>query len=181
MPCSVVLFAALPAAALEADQVRGEIVSVSPAQEQLRLRVQAAGDERQAAPGDVVEYRLPQDVEVHAQDRFDTMLPLTTLTRDDLQDGDQVILDFENVKGQMVARNVTKSTGGAGSEETAGNGSEEAAGAAGGPQNPELAQQDQTTGSRSSLPETASALPLFSLLGLGFMFAALGIRRRRNG
>lgn len=160
----------LPGIALEADQVRGEIVSVSADEETMTLRVQEAGDARHASPGDVTEYRIPPDTEVRMEDPMESVLSQQNLTIDDLEQGTQVLLSFEDVGGEFVARDV--SMGGADTDR------------------PATAQEDTMTrdtdtdtaafeteqDQRSSLPATASLLPVLALGGAGLGLVALVLR-----
>lgn len=161
----------LPAFGLEADQVRGRIVSVSPDEEQLRLRVQEAGDARHASPGQVNEYRIPADTEVRMEDPMESVLGARTLTLDDLEQGTQVLLSFEESGGEFVARDVAMGSD-TSSDRTAASETQDE-------QQPQLAQSDYSE--RSRLPDTASILPMLMLGGMGFALTALAIRvlRRR--
>lgn len=162
--CAIALTLGLAQAALalEADQVRGTVISLSPDQERLRLRIEAAGDERQAAPGETVEYQISDDTEIRMENAMESITTPRYMALDDLEEGARVTLDFEQVGGQLMARRVAMS-------DPSGSGDQQ------------LAQAD-TRSSRSRLPDTASPLPLLALGGTGLALLALGFRfaaRRR--
>lgn len=162
---------ALPAtgqdADLEDDQVQGEVVEVAPDEERLRLRIEAAGDERLASPGTEVTYRVPPDTPIQIEEQFSSIVTPTNPTLDDLEEGQQVTLDFEDIDGELVARGLA--VNGGGTEETTA-------------RTADVAQRDDTSPGqrRSRLPETASLLPVLALSGAGFALVALIIRVTRS-
>ncbi len=175
---------AASAMALEADQVRGIIQSVSPEQDQLTLKVTDAGSDLATRQGRTETYQLDPDTRIRMQDRQSTLLHPAGLTINDLRDGTHVLLDFEDVNGQRMARNVGIEQQDTGSS-TASSGSESGttAGATAetgsGEQSSDVAAME--SGGRNSLPSTASVLPLLAMLGAGFagLGTLLRIRRRR--
>ena len=185
---AVALSLATSAMALDADQVRGEIVSVD--EETLSLRVQESGDQFAASPGDVNDYRISSDTRVVMEDRMESVLGTQNLTLEDLEPGTEVVLAFEDVDGQLYARDVSMSDSGA-SADTSGD--------------DPMATEDRTRsetdmaaversddefgtsaadeeGQRTELPDTATVLPLLAAGGAVFGLMALVFRlvRRRS-
>lgn len=174
----------LPANALEADQVKGEIVDVMPDQNRLTLRVEDSGDQRPERAGAVETYELEDSTDIRRGAALSGLgvgagVARGDLTMADLEAGDEVILNFEEIAGRRMARNVAVAD------------REEAAAARRNEQRAtddeaDLAQfeatEDRTdrAGARDRLPATASFLPLLALGGLGFGGAALLLRIRRR-
>lgn len=176
---TLTMFWALPAAALEADEVRGEIVSVEPDQDTLRLRVEESGDQLHASPGTVNEYRIDADTEVQLEDPTETVLGATAgdFTIDDLAPGTEVILRFEDVGGQYVARDMRTP----GDEDATGQAQPESELAAAETGTGAADQQQMgAAGERERLPDTASMAPLLALTGLGFAALAFALRLLRR-
>jgi hypothetical protein len=163
----------MPAAALEADQVRGEIVEVDPDADTLTLRVAESGDARPERVGEVETYEVTRDTVVRRATVGRSITDPTSVTVADLFAGDEVILAFDEVDGRRVARDVPAA------DERADTAPFETA------EQTEAAQfeadeRGAAVGTRDRLPATASALPLLALTGLGFAGAALMIRIRRR-
>jgi hypothetical protein len=165
--------------ALEADQVRGTIVSVSPEQNRLELQVAESGDRRRASPGETVEFEISPDTQVRLEDPMESVASPRYLTLEDLEDGAEVVLNFEEIDGRLVARELnTSESSDTGGSQTAG--ASNSAGESQSDRETDIAQLERES-ERSQLPATASILPLLALGGAGFAVVAFGIRwlRRR--
>jgi hypothetical protein len=104
------LFWWLPAVALQADQVRGEVVEVSPEDNQVSLRVIEAGDGRAEQPGDLETYELAADATIRrAPVGHETLDPVAVgeVAVADLALGDELVLSFEEIDGRQQARDVS--------------------------------------------------------------------------
>lgn len=177
---AVVLSLATSAMALEADQVRGEIVSVD--DERLTLRVEESGDAFAASRGDVNEYRITSDTRVvMEEDPMRSVVGTHPVTVTDLRPGAEVVLNFEDVDGELYARGVSMADREAAAAEQDPFGTDETA------RETDIAamegddEREFGAAARTELPETASVLPLLALGGAGFGLLALVMRlvRRR--
>jgi hypothetical protein len=176
----------LPAMALEADQVRGEIVEVMPDTDRLTLRVEASGDGRPERTGTEETYEIDSDTQIRRGAGVDVggAIAPTNLDLRDLLPGDEVVLNFAEIEGRRVARDIEASDREQAADREQADREQAAAG-----QTQEAARDDEAelaqfetdeTGARTRLPATASLLPLLALGGLGFAGAALLVRRRRR-
>lgn len=175
--------AAGPLLAIDPDQIRGEVVSADEDSRELRLQVLESGDERAAREGQVETFVIPEDAEIEYQ--IDRMVYTTSrmgdVTLDDLEEGDRVLVEFEEVAGRKEGRTVR-------AEETANVEARERVRRTGRQVGTvEDDDSDQfvaaTSGSeRSRLPSTASVLPAMALIGaaFGLVGAGLAVRRRRD-
>jgi LPXTG-motif cell wall-anchored protein len=179
----------LPAAALDADQVEGEIVEVMPDTNRLTLRVTESGDQRPERVGEVETYELEDDTVIR-RDTVGVLAP-ANVRLTDLFPGDEVVLNFEELEGRRVARDVTVADRDAASDRDAVSERDAAAQRDqdfGADDEADIAQfETEETGAartgaaaRDRLPATASMLPLLALGGLGFAGAALLVRSRRR-
>jgi hypothetical protein len=173
----------LAAHALEPDEVRGEIVSTSPNADELTIRVTESGDAMSAAVGSTQTYDVPSDIEIEYEIERRTYAPLSaeTVTLNDLEEGDSVLLRFDATGGTQRAVNIRN-------ERTS---------------NVEVSERIQREGrditdttdwgttqmaantddgfDRDQLPSTASTLPTLFAGGMFLAFVAtmLGLRRKR--
>jgi hypothetical protein len=184
----------LPAAALEADQVKGEIVEVMPDTNRLSLRVTESGDQRPERRGEVETYELEDDTVIR-RETIGVLAP-ANVRLSHLFPGDEVVLNFEELEGRRIARDVTVAD-----REAAAAQRDQDLGA----DDETIAQRDRDLGAddeadiaqfeteqagaapartgaaaRDRLPATASMLPLLALGGIGFAGAALLVRGRRR-
>lgn len=167
--------------AVEEDQVRGEVVSVREASNEITLRILEAGDSRTADRGTVQTYEVPAGtpIEYQIQGRlfgaYDDEISLGDISR-----GDRVLLDFEEIDQRKRARKVRN-------EETTNIAAQDRIRAAG----REIEDRDtrfdrndepeyQQVVGRSELPRTASALPTLALFGFGFALCAFVVRKART-
>ena len=166
--------ASMPAAfaAVEADQVRGDIVSVNSADSTIRVRVTESGDERDAAVGSVQTFNVPENTPIEYEiDRTIYARSRTGGTDlSDLSEGDTVLLKFEDMQGVRQATNVRN-------ERTTNTVARERVRREGRVvQNAESSQNEsvamRSANERRSLPASASPLPLLALFGV--FFAGLG-------
>lgn len=172
----------LAAHALEPDEVRGEVVSTSPNADELTIRVTESGDSMSAQEGSTQTYDVPPDIEIEYEIERRTYAPLTAtaVTLDELEQGDQVLLRFDETGGTRTARNIRNERTsnvevrdrirreGRDITDTTDWGDTQMA-----------ANTDDRYG-RNELPSTASSLPALFAGGLFLAFVAtmLGLRRR---
>jgi hypothetical protein len=169
----------LPAAALDADQVQGEIVEVMPDTNRLTLRVTESGDQRPERVGEVETYELEDDTVIR-RDTIGVLAP-GNVRLTDLFPGDEVVLNFEELEGRRVARDVTVADREAAAQRDQDLGADDEADIAQFETEETGAAGPRTgTAARDRLPATASMLPLLALGGLGFAGAALLVRSRRR-
>ncbi|MFW6094658.1 MAG: hypothetical protein ACODAC_11845 [Pseudomonadota bacterium] len=155
--------------ALEENQIRGELVDVDAEANELRIRVEDAGDGERARVDRTETFAVDPDAEVRAYTGRRSLTDPTVTGIDDLEAGMQVTLRIGDVEGQSVAQELEVRDE---PEQTA--------------QAEDTTEQTEAaameSGERSALPATASMLPLMALGGLGFAAAALilrAVRRRR--
>lgn len=160
------------AAALEADQVRGEIVEADA--DTLTLRVAESGDARPERVGEIESYEVTSDTVVRRSSVGRSIIGSTSVRVGDLFAGDEVILAFEEVAGRRVARDIPAEDGESAIADT--DRTREQTEAA----QFEADERGTGVGTRDRLPATASILPLLALTGFGFAGAALLIRVRRR-
>ncbi len=178
------------ALAIEPNEVRGELVEIKEGTREIVVRVTEAGAQRPAGSSDTVTYSVPSDAEIQFDlDRRTYMLTGDrTGTLTDLNKGDTVLLRFEQMNDRPYARSIrSETTLNANTRQAiAQSGREVAAAARASSANavprPESRTMTTTSGERyasstARLPDSASALPLLALLGLGF--AGVGGMLRR--
>jgi hypothetical protein len=172
----------LAAQALERDEVRGEVVSTSPNADQLTIRVTESGDEMSAEVGSTQTYDVPSDIEIEYEIDRRTYAPLSadSVTLNDLEEGDSVLLRFEEADGTQRAVNLRNErtsnvqardrirSEGRDITDTADWGSTQ------------MAAGTERYG-RDALPASASTLPALFAGGVFLAFTAivLGLRRKR--
>jgi hypothetical protein len=171
----------LPAAALQEDQVQGEIVEVMPDTNRLSVRVLDSGDQRPERTGTVETYELEDDTIIRRGNTGSSVLGTASVTLSDLVPGDEVVLNFEELEGRRVARNVEISDReqAAAARQDEQPADDEADIAQFETQGTVDRQTGTQAGTRDRLPATASLLPLLAFGGLGVAGAALLVRRRR--
>jgi hypothetical protein len=170
----------LPANALQADQVRGEIVEVMPDSNRLTLRVEDSGDQRPERSGAVETYELDDDTVIRQSSVGTSVIDRGTVsTLADLAPGDEVTLNFEELEGRRMARDVEISDRERATRRQDEQRADDEADLAEFETQGTVEREGTQAGTRDRLPATASMLPLLALGGLGFAGVALLLRRRR--
>lgn len=182
---------ALPIAALalERNEVRGDIVSTSPQSDELTIRVTDSGDARSAQTGSTQTYSVPEDIEIEYTIGTRVYAPFGPgiVTLDDLEQGDAVLIRFEERNGTRTATNLrnerTSNVQARSRVERQGRDVTETTElTTDGDDMQMAAATDRNQSRRSRLPDSASVLPLLFLGGAatGAVGFAIGARRRRN-
>ncbi len=169
-------------AAVQADQLRGEIVSVDSAAATIRVRITESGDERAASVGSLQNFNIPDDTpieyvidsSIYARNRRGNA------DLSDISEGDSVLLKFEDAQGVRQATNLRneRTTNTAVRERIRREGrivrnSNEN-------MNSNNTVAAVSTNERSSLPTSASPMPLLALIGMLFAGLATVVRRVRQ-
>jgi hypothetical protein len=173
-----------PALAIEDNEVRGEIVEVMPDDNRLRLDVTEAGAARSASAGSVETYEFDQDTTIRMEDSQSSVLDSRALSIGDLQTGTRVRLNFEEIDGRRVVRDVNVEQEQASDDVSSVDfGRSDAASADSGRYFEDVEETDMAameTSERDRLPATASILPLMAIFGAGFAGLGLLLRLRRR-
>jgi len=104
----------LAASAVQPDQVRGQVVEVSPERNTVTLRVADAGANRPERVGNVETFEFADDVVIQRQPVGQEILhPMAVgeVGIADLFAGDELVLSLEDAEGRTTARQVTVSEG----------------------------------------------------------------------
>lgn len=184
--CAFLLAATPPALALEADQVKGEVLSVDPEYRFITLQVEESGDEIAASVGSVQTYYVPESV----TPKYETVVSSVIYSTDEelalkrLAAGDDVTIDFRTVNERFEFEKMTNTEPrdpGVRADATQYDivivELEDLT-----PQTSDRQYAASTSGSsRSSLPDTASSMPMLPLFAIAFVIIALGLRAARFG
>jgi hypothetical protein len=189
---ALVAMASNVALAVEANEVRGEIVEVRKDQREVDLRVMESGDDRMARKGQVVTYFVPKgtNIEFDLDGRLMALYGPNGDEIGDLSTGDTLLLKFEKSANRMQANKVR-------AERTSNmalqdrvrregrvvvvpvpvpvpvQGPSRSAGAPAAP-------RDAETYAANRLPDSSSPWPLLALLGFVFVGAAGVVRVTRR-
>jgi hypothetical protein len=178
------LVCAIPPAAnaLERDEVRGEVVSSSPNADQLTIRVTESGDEMSAEVGSTQTYDVPSDIEIEYEidRRTYAALSAESVTLNDLEEGDSVLLRFADAGGTQRAVNLrNERTSNVQARDRIRSGGRDITGTSDWGSTQMAANAEGYD--RDSLPASASTLPALFAGGVFLAFSALvlGLRRKR--
>jgi hypothetical protein len=178
------LVCAIPPAAnaLERDEVRGEVVSSSPNADQLTIRVTESGDEMSAEVGSTQTYDVPSDIEIEYEIDRRTYAPLSaeSVTLNDLEEGDSVLLRFADAGGTQRAVNLrNERTSNVQARDRIRSEGRDITGTSDWGSAQMAANAEGYD--RDSLPASASTLPALFAGGVFLAFSALvlGLRRKR--
>jgi hypothetical protein len=178
------LVCAIPPAAnaLERDEVRGEVVSSSPNADQLTIRVTESGDEMSAEVGSTQTYDVPSDIEIEYEidRRTYAALSAESVTLNDLEEGDSVLLRFADAGGTQRAVNLrNERTSNVQARDRIRSEGRDITGTSDWGSTQMAANAEGYD--RDSLPASASTLPALFAGGVFLAFSALvlGLRRKR--
>jgi hypothetical protein len=171
--------------ALQDDRIRGEVVSVDPAGQNLEIKVLEVGSNVTAKVGATESFYVPDSVDVEFQIENQLYQPNADFELEDISKGDTVLLDFRTVSNRSEVTRIR-------SEQTTNVAVRDRIRSEGRTvDNPDrVAYQDtdqdmnqgnryaanDTSTRRSALPDSASALPMAALFGLFFAMLAGAIR-----
>lgn len=166
--------------AIEPDEVRGEVVSVSPDTDELTIEVTESGADMAAQEGSTETYDVQEGTEIEFEIdsrvyAFKSAESAESATLADLSEGDNVLLRFDSANGRAAV--------GVRNEEPADTALRERVQREGRDVTDEYDEDRYVAGgstTRDTLPDTASVLP--ALFGAGALLAlvAFGLRRRRR-
>ncbi len=180
LTCFVLLLAAPAAHGIQSDQIRGEIVAVDASERSLTVKITESGSNIETAEGTTKTYHVPRDVPIEydidtrrysVYDNFDFA---------DIRAGDRVLMDFDLLQDTDTVISFRN-------EETLNVAARDRIRTEGRlVDNDDFNESDQrmayndSSNQRSSLPDSASGLPMFALLGLLFAGLAGAVRLTRS-
>ncbi|MEZ5512618.1 MAG: hypothetical protein R3F58_01955 [Steroidobacteraceae bacterium] len=177
-------FASQAALAIEANEVRGELVEVKQDQRELVVRVTESGDSRMAKEDQLVTYHVPNGtlIEWDLDGRLYSLYGRDGDELGDLAQGDTLLLKFEQVNNRMQASKVRneRSTNMAARDKVKREGRVVVVAAPVPVSAPVERSANNDMYARNRLPDSASPLPLLALAGLAFAGLGGAIRKFRR-
>jgi hypothetical protein len=171
--CMFTLFAA-NAFAIENDGIRGEVVSFDTANRTMEVRITEVGSDVDARVGSTRSFVIPSDVRIEYEIDRQVYSPYTSYTLNEIRSGDRVLLDFDTTDSTRVVNLRNEQTTNVVIRDRIRN-----EGTLFDADDRLMASNDRTV-DRSALPDSASSLPVFGLLGVLLAMLALGVRLGRQ-
>lgn len=197
--CMTALAAQSAFAVIQEDQISGEVLRVMAGERKVEVAIKEVGEDLKALPGTTETYHIPRSVPIEYEIETVAYRTDPNFTFSDIKPGDKIVLDFDMVSDQTTVRRVrnveTKDTTVRERIRTANLTVEE---------EPDFdsdvdvdvdaeadldegrfaadvdvdADEDEFGYDDDRLPDSASGLPLYALLGLVFAGMALTLRMR---